>query len=125
MVETDCGPGLLCSGDPTFMSDVCRPACDPLDPTACGSFDCLSWSPSFFSETYDLCELPIEYLCDDDIDNDFDGAVDCDDDDCSEVFECLYPTEDTAALCSDGIDNNEDGLTDCDDASCIDAGFCG
>ncbi|MCB9762627.1 MAG: putative metal-binding motif-containing protein [Alphaproteobacteria bacterium] len=48
--------------------------------------------------------------CDDFIDGDCDGDIDCDDADC--VTRCPE-TE-----CSDGIDQDQDGLTDCEDGDC-------
>ncbi|MFT5681839.1 MAG: hypothetical protein ACI8RZ_002757 [Myxococcota bacterium] len=53
-----------------------------------------------------------EETCDDGIDSDCDGLVDCEDGDCFSEFLC---DED----CSDGGDNDNDGLTDCDDDDCI------
>ncbi len=35
---------------------------------------------------------PVEDACDDGIDNDDDGAIDCDDDDCDGAVECTWPT---------------------------------
>jgi hypothetical protein len=85
--------------------------------------------------------------CEDGVDNDSDGAIDCDDSDCSkwcgqgsgppgggdddsegggdEVGEGYGPdcTETSCPECSDGYDNDEDGDTDCEDPGCID--FCG
>ncbi|MBU1221578.1 hypothetical protein KKF34_05610 [Myxococcota bacterium] len=55
----------------------------------------------------------IETACDDGIDNDNDGYIDCDDQDCFEAFAC-NPTE----ICDDGIDNDNDGYIDCKDADC-------
>ncbi len=51
-------------------------------------------------------------ICDDGIDNDFDGFIDCADADCTGISPC------GAEVCDDGIDNDGDGDTDCDDADC-------
>ncbi len=59
-----------------------------------------------------------ETICDDSMDNDGDGFVDCDDFDCEGTAACPGLTENTNALCTDGQDNDEDGLTDCADDSC-------
>ncbi|MBN2777058.1 MAG: hypothetical protein JXR36_05425 [Bacteroidales bacterium] len=48
-------------------------------------------------------------ICTDNIDNDNDSFVDCDDFDC----DC-----DESANCHDGIDNDNDGYVDCDDFDC-------
>ncbi len=61
-------------------------------------------------------ETPPE-LCDDGIDNDVDGAIDCDDEDCSLTFACSHET-----VCDDGLDDDDDGLVDCRDPDCGCAG---
>ena len=48
-------------------------------------------------------------ICDNGADDDGDGKIDCEDDDCIDV--CI---ED----CDDGKDNDQDGATDCDDDEC-------
>ena len=59
--------------------------------------------------------------CSDNIDNDGDGDIDCDDSDCADDPSCVtVDTED----CSDGIDNDGDGDIDCDDADCVDSVSC-
>ena len=50
-------------------------------------------------------------ICDDGVDNDGDGAIDCDDTDCFFSPDCLGGAED----CFNGIDDDADGLIDCDD----------
>ena len=49
-------------------------------------------------------------VCDDGIDNDGDGYVDCDDFDC--------PPYEGGGNNDDGIDNDDDGYIDCDDFDC-------
>jgi len=62
-----------------------------------------------------------EFQCDDRVDNDSDGAVDCDDENCEFIPPCLggggggIPFE---FQCGDGIDNDADGDVDCDDDNC-------
>ncbi len=51
--------------------------------------------------------------CGDGIDNDGDGAVDCDDPDCSDAVGCFE------ANCGDGLDDDGDGDIDCDDPDCF------
>lgn len=60
-------------------------------------------------------------VCDNDIDDDADGAADCDDDECYGVGPCA--TEELN--CSDEGDNDDDGATDCDDSDCDDDPVCG
>ncbi len=52
-----------------------------------------------------------EHDCGDGIDNDGDGAIDCADGDCDS--RCNYESN-----CSDGVDNDGNGLVDCDDPDC-------
>ena len=54
-------------------------------------------------------------ICDDGVDNDADGLIDCFDPDCSGVPPCGSE----AGQCNDGVDNDADGTTDCCDADCI------
>ena len=54
---------------------------------------------------------PQAEICNDGIDNDGDGFVDCADFDCAESTEI-------ECNCNDGIDNDGDGFTDCDDFDC-------
>lgn len=63
----------------------------------------------------DACDIPIE-ICDSLVDEDGDGAVDCDDPDCDLDPICLaIPNED----CFNGIDDDFDGQTDCADSACL------
>jgi hypothetical protein len=62
--------------------------------------------------------------CDDAIDNDADGFLDCDDFDCAETCDPAAP-EDDLVSCSDGDDNDNDGFVDCDDFDCDGLGACG
>ena len=57
--------------------------------------------------------VPAPEVCDDGIDNDLDGLVDCEDDDCVGDPVCVE-TE-----CTDGLDDDSDGLIDCVDEDCF------
>ena len=61
-------------------------------------------------------------ICDDGVDNDLDGLVDCADPDCIGFPNCF---EGDTVTCTDGIDNDNDGATDCADSDCIGIGLCG
>ena len=61
-----------------------------------------------------------EVGCDDGVDDDSDGATDCDDADCTADPACA-----PEAVCDDGADDDDDGLTDCDDADCAADFVCG
>jgi uncharacterized repeat protein (TIGR02543 family) len=54
--------------------------------------------------------------CNDGLDNDGDGFVDCNDLGCAAF--CGGGAESTAAACNDGLDNDSDGFVDCNDFSC-------
>jgi len=58
-------------------------------------------------------------ICNDDIDNDGNEFVDCDDFACSASEFCTGETS-----CNDGLDNDENGFTDCDDFACSASEFC-
>ena len=57
--------------------------------------------------------------CDDGFDNDGNGRSDCADPSCSELEICAVPD-----ACGDAQDNDADGLTDCDDPDCAGTGEC-
>jgi hypothetical protein len=75
------------------------------------------WS-SFSSGTYVLdinAVAPVcnETVCNDGIDNDNDGYIDCSDPDCATDPACYESN------CTDGVDNDNDGHTDCSDTDCF------
>lgn len=55
-------------------------------------------------------------ICDDEVDNDGDGYVDCFDSDCDSDRFCQPGFRERD--CNDGIDNDRNGFTDCEDVSC-------
>lgn len=63
---------------------------------------------------------PTEQNCNDRLDNDKDGVIDCADDDCKAAPNCKpgQGPENTNEKCSDWVDNDGDGNVDCDDANC-------
>jgi len=73
-----------------------------------------------------LYGIPFEKDCDDQVDNDNDGKVDCADEDCTNAPGCSgtkygIPYE---TACDDQVDNDNDGKTDCEDADCLNAPNC-
>ncbi|MBF0107364.1 MAG: hypothetical protein HQM16_18795 [Deltaproteobacteria bacterium] len=66
------------------------------------------------SDTTD-CEVDYVEICNDGLDNEPDGAIDCADTDCVSAPNCIPPG---AELCAGGIDEDLDGAIDCDDADC-------
>ncbi|MCB9529296.1 MAG: hypothetical protein H6701_13095 [Myxococcales bacterium] len=59
-------------------------------------------------------------FCEDAVDNDGDGRVDCADPDCA--AECPVVSE--RGLCGGGVDDDGDGLVDCADPDCADDALC-
>jgi cysteine-rich repeat protein len=84
--------------------------------------DALVGDVSHFSIGFTGIPIPEAELCDDRLDNDFDGLTDCDDGDCTRVPSC-----ETIALedCSNGVDDDRDLFVDCEDNDCIGASGCG
>ena len=66
--------------------------------------------------------VPSPEICDDGLDNDSDGFVDCFDADCVGNPSCF---EGDSVTCSDGVDNDGDGTTDCADVDCSGISPCG
>ncbi|MDE0957371.1 MAG: hypothetical protein OSB12_01910 [Planctomycetota bacterium] len=66
--------------------------------------------------------VPSPEICDDGLDNDSDGFVDCFDADCVGNPACF---EGDPITCADGVDNDGDGTTDCADVDCSGIGPCG
>ncbi|HHO54501.1 MAG TPA: hypothetical protein ENK18_27425 [Deltaproteobacteria bacterium] len=58
---------------------------------------------------------PTPEVCDDGLDNDGDGDIDCVDADCAADPACAVPTPE---VCDDGLDNDGDGDIDCVDTDC-------
>lgn len=61
-------------------------------------------------------------VCDNGIDDDQDGFVDCNDPDCDGIAGCSETVRET--VCDDGIDNDGDGAIDCDDPNCVNTVAC-
>ncbi len=53
-------------------------------------------------------------ICDNGVDDDADGLIDCEDTDCASA--CT-----TGEVCDNGVDDDDDGLADCDDPECASA----
>lgn len=59
--------------------------------------------------------------CTDGIDDDGDGAIDCDDSDCERHVACVTRSDED---CGNLIDDDDDGAADCDDEDCSQAEVC-
>jgi hypothetical protein len=79
-------------------------------------------------DTTTNCEFAISSVvvedCTNGVDDDGDGAVDCDDSDCAADPACESQCDDTETSCTDGIDNDCDNATDCADSDCADDAAC-
>ncbi|MBU1239987.1 hypothetical protein KKF84_04370 [Myxococcota bacterium] len=60
-------------------------------------------------------------VCDNGIDDDLDGQIDCEDAECHADPACRPATE---TVCNDNLDNDGDGYVDCDDADCNGSAEC-
>lgn len=60
----------------------------------------------------------VDEICNDGVDNDGNGLVDCEDMSCSSNKACFESN------CADGIDNDGDGFSDCEDLDCEDFQDC-
>ena len=65
-----------------------------------------------------LAPPPFESNCNNGIDDDGDGVIDCADGDCFASNEC------TVEICDNGIDDDGDGWIDCSDTECFNLSFC-
>jgi len=76
-----------------------------------------------------LCLPQSEADCQNTLDDDADGATDCDDIDCDNDPVCTTQEEtpvipDTETNCSDGIDDDQDSTVDCGDNDCVNNADC-
>ena len=97
-----CGDN-ICSGPETL-------ATCPSDCTNCGDGICSD------SETGTTCAADCDTECNDNLDNDGDGQIDCSDPQCLDSSGTCDPTKDLEGIdfaCNDGIDNDGDGKIDC------------
>lgn len=107
--STGCGNGLRgigedcdCGTDPDNLPDGCLTT---------------NGGPGATCST--TCEAVLRENCDNGVDDDKDGLVDCADDDCATHARCLPET-----LCNDRLDNDGDGDIDCDDSDCATLPVC-
>ena len=128
--ESVCGDGLTC------LCGLCTKKCESME--ACGDGEisqCLSISEDLRCEGSDapvqsatVCwprenhpEIEFE-ICNDQVDNDANLLIDCDDPQCSTNDFCLEG--DDLSECSDQVDNDGDGQIDCEDTECANLDVC-
>jgi hypothetical protein len=113
--EPRCREGLRCAdlGDPVWgycRGDGCTDSAQCL-----AGGDC-DLEPG--SDTAGFCVTPPE-ICDNGLDDDFDGTVDCTDPEC--IGQAACPE---GEVCDNGVDDDGDGYVDCADAECGLLGLC-
>jgi len=104
---------------------VCHPQKDDASCSDCPQSYCCGDGVCNGEEDSYRCERdcgppPDPEICDDVIDNDQDGKIDCADSDCFGDVACQPVPE----ICHDGIDNDQDGKIDCADSECSDDAVC-
>jgi hypothetical protein len=62
--------------------------------------------------------------CANNIDDDGDGLIDCNDPDCSGAAACVTPTPPGVENCTNGVDDDGDGNIDCNDPDCAGSAAC-
>jgi cysteine-rich repeat protein len=74
---------------------------------------CDEWSGMCVSSNTTSSGINFEYDCTDEIDDDLDGDIDCEDSDCDYMPECV-----AEEICANGADDDQDGYLDCEDSDC-------
>jgi hypothetical protein len=113
LAEQDCAAGGECQdiGLPEGRG-VCQVPCDIAAPSPCREgYEC---KEDRGAGPY--CQPMLE-ICDNGVDDDLDGPIDC------EEHDCLY-ADNCTETCDNGQDDNADGKADCEDVRCIDAPEC-
>lgn len=114
MAAPSCGVGQLCvdagGGDGWCQWGNCTANAD------CAISGNCELTPGHENEGW--CTTPLED-CSNNVDDDFDGKIDCSDPECTGETNC--PTGENCAVAGD---EDGDGVADCDDGECIDLGIC-
>lgn len=129
VTETLCSDGK--DNDCNGFTDCGDPTCNGI---VCGGVGKVCQAKSCVCQVDGGTPEVSESICGDGLDNDCDGAADCDDPSCNNVVcsttnkrcsanMCICTggggsLETSETICNDGKDNDCDGLTDCDDPSC-------
>ncbi|MFH2008419.1 MAG: hypothetical protein ABI333_17670 [bacterium] len=106
--NTGCGNGLL------GIEEACDCGTDPENlPVGCTAIN-----GAVGGTCTEDCRHTAQEICGNEIDDDGDGDVDCDDSDCSQYPPCL------PEICNNDIDDNANGKKDCEDEECADLTIC-
>ncbi len=104
-----CGPGGTCQPETIASCTVCTVDADCNDDDACTTDTC----GEGVCQSAAIADCGVE-ACDDGLDNDGNGAVDCVDNGCAASPSCPGGGE----VCGDCSDNDGDGLVDAEDPDC-------
>ena len=117
-------PGDGACSDACFLGEK---SCSGSYIRTCGNFngdECTEWGGLFLCEngcSNNACiSASTELSCTDGLDNDNDGAIDCNDSDCRSHLNCTGRESD----CSNNLDDDLDGLIDCQDPDCAGNSSC-
>ncbi len=123
--DLDCAANAACK----VTCDICQPiedtlktGCDPCVALVCkaDAYCCdTAWDDICVEQVGTVCKKQCagpstELACNDKVDDDKDGLVDCADTDCAKDAACAGKE----TKCADKLDDDKDGMTDCADADC-------
>ncbi len=120
----DSGPGDCCAdnGSPGCDNQLGEDCVCAMDPFCCN----VAWdgicADLYQDQCGGTCGGPGTEICDDSVDNDNDGLVDCADVDCFGDPNCVGPAFEFN--CGNGLDDDLDGLIDCADFDCFFSPLC-
>ncbi|MGL1901214.1 MAG: fibro-slime domain-containing protein [Fibrobacterales bacterium] len=123
-LDQDCLGFYICAGDSTNGSSAQEAESDNDGQLPDGTVRVSSSALQDSSDTRYEVREDSYYTCQDSLDNDSNGLVDCYDPGCGAFIFCHIPSENTALLCNDSVDNDGDGKIDCLDESCKIFQFC-
>ena len=113
----DAGDGDCCvaNGTPGCVDEPGEDCVCALDPFCCNN----QWDGLCATQYQNQCggSCTGTEVCDNLLDDDGDGDVDCDDSDCIGDPNCFVPSNETD--CANNIDDDQDGAIDCDDSDCV------
>ena len=128
--NTECGPGYFCANDICYFKCSLDSNCE-IQYGTYGAVFCMTGGGLVDSCSNKICSINSDCpdgelcspdyshcvraetyeICDNNIDDDFDGDIDCDDEACLNAAACQE-------ICNNNQDDDEDGDTDCADDDC-------